>query len=69
MADINDEGSVRARCPGCKGALSTFEWRTATGIHGALTLEHSHRHWSGAVLDYRLYRCAGCGRGGLGVVA
>ena len=70
IAEINDQGSVRARCPGCHGALSSFEWRTATGVHGALIASSfKHRYWSDAKLDYRLFRCAGCGRGGLGVVA
>jgi hypothetical protein len=70
MAEINDEGNVQARCPGCRGALSSFEWRTATGVHGAVNASSfKHRYWSGAKLDYRLFRCAGCGRGGIGVVA
>jgi Domain of unknown function (DUF4145) len=69
MAEINDEGSIRARCPGCHGALSTFEWRTALGQHGAITVPHKHRYWSNVQLDYRLFKCAGCGRGGLGVIA
>lgn len=69
MADINDQGSVRARCPGCKGALSTFEWRDAHEPFGAVSVRHKHRSWGDLALDYRLFRCAGCGRGGLGVVA
>ena len=69
MANVNDEGSVQSRCPGCQGALSTFEWRTATGVHGVLTVAHKHRYWNDASLDYRLFRCAGCGRGGMGVIA
>jgi len=69
MADINDEGSVRARCPGCHGALSTFEWRTSGGAHGVVTVSHKHRHWHDVKLDFRLFKCAGCGRGGLGTIA
>jgi hypothetical protein len=69
MAKINDEGTIRARCPGCHGALSSFEWRTQNGQFGVITVKHQHRHWGDAILDYRLFRCAGCGRGGLGVVA
>ena len=53
MAEINDQGNVQARCPGCHGALSSFK----------------HRYWGDAKLDYRLFRCAGCGRGGIGVIA
>lgn len=69
MAEINDQGSIRARCPGCHGALSSFEWRNQAGQFGVITNTHEHRHWGGVNLDYRLFRCAGCGRGGLGVVA
>ncbi len=68
MADVNDQGSVQARCPGCRGALSSFEWRTATGVHGVLTAPYEHPHWRDAKVDYRLFRCAGCGRGGFGAI-
>ncbi len=68
MATINDEGNIRARCPGCGGAWATFEWRTATAEFGAVRKRIDHPHWRSAILDFRLYRCAGCGRGGLGVV-
>ena len=64
MATINDEGNIRARCPGCDGAWSTFEWRSATSEFGAVV-------WKCADIqqfEYRLFRCAGCGRGGLGLV-
>lgn len=69
MAEINNEGSVRARCPGCQGALASFDWRTASGQHGAITVPHRHSHWGDAQLDYRLFKCAGCGQGGLGLIA
>ena len=70
MAVINDQGNVQSRCPGCRGALSSFEWRTATGVHGAVSASSfKHRYWSDAKLDYRLFRCAGCGRGDIGVIA
>lgn len=69
MAEINDEGCIRARCPGCHGALSTFAWKTISSQHGAVTVAHSHQSWGGVKLDYRLFKCAGCGRGGLGAIA
>lgn len=69
MATINDEGNVKVRCPGCEGALSTYEWRSSQGQLGVITAEHQHRHWGSVRLDFRLFRCAGCGRGGLGVIA
>ena len=69
MAKINDEGSIQARCPGCQGALSTFEWRSVGSHFGTVTQKHKHRSWNNVNLDHRLFRCAGCGRGGLGVIA
>jgi hypothetical protein len=69
MAEINEQGSIRARCSGCYGALSTFEWRSASGAYGVVTAKHRHPNWGVVDLDYRLFRCAGCGRGGLGTVA
>jgi hypothetical protein len=68
MAEINDQGSIRARCPGCNGALSTFEWRALGAQYGVVTVGYEDRHWSNVSLDYRLFKCAGCGRGGLGEV-
>lgn len=69
MAEINEEGSILARCPGCRGALSTYEWKTATQQFGAVTVPYKHHSWGDAKLDFRLFRCAGCGRGGLGAIA
>ncbi len=68
MAAINDKGNIKARCPGCDGALSTFEWRTEKSPFGAVTQKIVDRLWDDCLLDYRLFRCAGCGRGGLGTV-
>lgn len=63
MAILNeDSGSIVAYCPGCQGARSTFEWNSAQeeefGVIRSIYDE----------TDYRLFRCAGCGRGSLGVV-
>lgn len=69
MATLNDEGNILARCPGCEGALSTFEWRSAHAQYGVVTTKIEHRYWHSASVDFRLFRCAGCGRGGLGAVA
>jgi uncharacterized protein DUF4145 len=68
MATLNDEGNIRARCPGCGGAWSTFEWRTASGTFGAVQGYFHHDGWGQVRIDHRLFRCAGCGRGGLGAV-
>lgn len=70
MAEINDQGTVRARCPGCRGALSSFEWRTSSGtLDGVPGGTYRHVAWGDGKLEYRIFRCAGCGRGGLGTIA
>lgn len=68
MAVINDEGSIIARCPGCNGATSTFEWRTGGSTFGVVRQIVEDHYWHTCNLDYRLFRCAGCGRGGVGTV-
>jgi len=66
---LNDEGNIVARCPDCGGALSTFEWKSASSVYGAVTKIIDHQYWHSVPLDFRLFRCAGCGRGGLGAIA
>ncbi len=69
MASWNKiEGTVVARCPGCEGAKSTFEWRHDGNDLGAITKRVGDRFWRECRLDFRLFRCAGCGMGALGVV-
>lgn len=70
MAELNHLGNVRACCPGCDGATSTYEWRpngSALGaVRGLPFREDSHPRSSiEYVWEWRLLRCAGCGRGGL----
>ncbi len=69
MAEINHEGSIRARCPGCKGALSCFEWRSMGSQFGVTTSPYRHNQRGTGQLEYRLFRCAGCGMGGIGAIA
>lgn len=69
MAEINPEGTIRARCPGCNGALSSFEWRTVGSQYGVTSRPYRDDQMGDGVIEYRLYRCAGCGMGGLGAVA
>lgn len=68
MADLTAQGNVRARCPSCKGALTTFEWHSMGTAYGAVegaepklntNLGYTERY------EWRLMRCAGCGRGAL----
>lgn len=68
MAKVNNEGNVVARCPGCHGANSTFEWNTAKGAYGDITSPRKTEASRIVQETYRLFRCAGCGRGGLGRV-
>lgn len=68
MASINERGNITARCPGCGGANSSFDWKSSTSKFGAVTLAHQHHAWGRASIDYRLFRCGGCGRGAIGVV-
>ena len=68
MASINDRGNITARCPGCNGANSSFDWKSVAGKHGAVSLNYQHRAWGNCFIDYRLFCCGGCGRGAIGVV-
>jgi len=63
-------GNMRAACPDCDGAITTFESQSARGTHGSV-----HRVWnhqfegkSYTYVTYILMRCAGCGRGGLATI-
>jgi len=68
MAKINEGGNITARCPGCFGATSTFEWQNSQGgVWGGIP--YSAEGTSRQYAQYRLFRCAGCGRGALGFVA
>lgn len=72
MAQINDQGTVQSRCPGCNGAVANFEWRDSTpGPLGAIAKPYRNAMLSNHTgrFEYRLFRCAGCGRGALGTVA
>jgi hypothetical protein len=75
MAEINHLGNVTANCPGCNGALSSFQWRTQ-GLqnkieYGAIYYEKEiilKRKPLKVGFQCRLYRCMGCGRGALAVI-
>jgi len=57
------DGNVRAVCPGCGGALSTFEYRRSLGEYGSVVQNlAAGRHL------YILMSCGGCGRGGLATI-
>ncbi len=62
--------NVRARCPNCGGALTTFESAANRVEYGAIQVDHEHKHggYDFNRIVYQLMRCAGCGRGGLAEV-
>ncbi len=69
MADLNKEtGSIVARCPGCSGGKSTFEWQIDGKGIGSITVTAEDRIWETCFISYRLFKCAGCGRGAFGVI-
>lgn len=61
------KGNVRANCPDCKGARTTFEFNHSGHEFGFVILDGSHefqgQQWNRVL--YVLTRCAGCGRGGV----
>lgn len=63
-------GNVRACCPDCGGAVTTFEHKTSTQEWGAVIQDGSHvyegKHYSRTI--FVLLRCAGCGRAGMAKV-
>jgi hypothetical protein len=62
--------NVRACCPDCKGAVTTYEWTYEGRDLGSVILNEDHefngKRYSRII--YHLMRCAGCGRGGLAKV-
>lgn len=59
---ISDSKSIRARCPGCDGAFSIYY--PLTGLDGLPSA--AQRVDEGVIIVHNLYKCSGCGRGGLG---
>jgi len=65
-----ENGNVIARCPDCGGAITTFECKSSSNEFGTIIIDSSHT-FDGLVYRrtlYKLFRCAGCGRGGLGKI-
>jgi len=67
MKPVYAQGNVRAHCPDCRGAVTTFEFREAQREFGSVFVNASHQHAGRAYsrVLYILMRCAGCHRGGL----
>ncbi|MBO1928317.1 DUF4145 domain-containing protein [Thiomicrorhabdus sp. 6S2-11] len=69
MAILNDLGNITAFCPGCNGSKSTFEYMHQGSPLGH-TIKSIHNLGPGGdrIIQFRLFRCAGCGTGGLGAI-
>jgi hypothetical protein len=71
MAIINKQGNVIAHCPGCDGGKSTYEYTVGGNALNSITkvFEKGIGSRSDNVrVRFQLFRCAGCGRGGLGAI-
>jgi len=71
MAKINKLGNIIACCPGCNGSTSTFEYMYQGKELGSTIIKSPkpYRRFNEETdTQFRLYRCAGCGMGGLGCV-
>lgn len=62
---LPDNKSVRANCPECNGAVTTYEASRDRDV-----LERTSNRLPGGYnkISYHLLRCAGCGRGGMSAV-
>jgi hypothetical protein len=67
MATLTQQGSVIARCPDCDGAKSTFEYASQGQSRGHMT-KMGYRGDRGFRVRFQLFKCAGCGRAGLGAI-
>lgn len=71
MAEINKLGNIVACCPGCDGGKSTFEYQVG-GKSLGVTKNKKRKPYTQSReetdVQYRLFRCAGCGRGAIGTI-
>ena len=66
-----DALNVKAKCPDCGGAVSTFEHQYLGKAYGGFQIERSYKFDDETYPNtfYQLLKCAGCGRGGLAEIA
>ena len=64
---LPDHRSVRANCPECKGAMTTYEAVSVPTVPQRIRPTINGRNHT--LVGYHLLKCAGCGRGGLSSVA
>jgi len=67
MQATYQNGNIRTRCPDCDGAITTYAPNDASRTFGSILRDEGH--YFGGVqyrrILYVLFKCAGCGRGGL----
>jgi hypothetical protein len=70
MKPLYVNGNMRAACPDCDGAVTTFEHRSGNNEFGVVGRAWHHQFQGRDYTQtlYILMRCAGCGRGGLATV-
>ena len=72
MNPVRDGINVRANCPDCDGAVTTFEGRVGNAEFGIIKRAHAPpvRRATHILHEthYRFLRCAGCGRAGVMIV-
>jgi len=59
-------GNIRARCPDCGGAVTTFEYKDSQHEFGSVIVnkQHQFKGKNFSRILYKMLRCAGCGRAG-----
>jgi hypothetical protein len=70
MKPIYKDANVRAHCPNCGGAVTTFEIRDSQREFGTVIVNENHQFGGRSFtrILYVLMRCASCHRGGLAKV-
>jgi uncharacterized protein DUF4145 len=70
MKPLYKDLNVRAHCPDCGAAVSTFEHRDAQKEYGTIIVNANHNFQGGnySRILYVLMRCASCHRGGLATI-
>ncbi len=72
--ELTENGNVRSKCPDCDGALTTFEaggrksGSFGSVARGTVSIMRTPQSGSRAEWEYKLLRCAGCGRGGFAAI-
>lgn len=61
------DGNVVTRCPDCKGAITTYHSSDASKSYGSFYIDRKHVYDNLQFMRvlYVMFKCAGCGRGGL----